>query len=76
MLTEKLFEFLSEFLGSDCRNPNEFNEALLTLDSLDKMDLVYRLEEKFDISVDESMEINSFSDLVKCVEEKKLSSAS
>ena len=52
MISDKLFDFLSEFLGYNCRNPKEFNELLPTLDSLDKMDLVYRLEEKFNISIE------------------------
>lgn len=76
MISDKLFDFLSEFLGYNCRNPKEFNELLPTLDSLDKMDLVYRLEEKFNISIDEKVEISNFDDLIKCVEDQKISSAS
>ena len=43
---------------------------MLTLYSLDKMDLVYKIEDKFNISIDANVEIKDFSDLVNCVEER------
>jgi acyl carrier protein len=34
------------------------------------MDLVYKIEDKFKISIDANVEIKDFSDLLKCIEEK------
>ena len=69
MIEERLLAFLSNFLGNDCKNAKDANEAMLTLDSLDKMDLVYRLEENFSISLDDKCVIKEFSDLVNFVEQ-------
>ena len=70
MLHNRIFAFLNDFLGSDCKTAEDFNEAMTTLDSLDQMDLIYKIEEEFNIKIDEKTEINEFADLAKCIEEK------
>jgi acyl carrier protein len=69
-IKDQIVLFLNEFLQSDFSEIQEFNETMLTLDSLDKMDLVYKIEDKFKISIDANVEIKNFSDLLKCIEEK------
>jgi acyl carrier protein len=69
-IKDQIVLFLNEFLQSDLSEIQEFNEIMLTLDSLDKMDLVYKIEDKFKISIDANVEIKDFSDLVNCVEER------
>ncbi len=69
-IKDQIVLFLNEFLQSDLSEIQEFNEIMLTLDSLDKMDLVYKIEDKFKISIDANVEIKDFSDLVNCIEER------
>ena len=69
-IKDQIVLFLNEFLQSDLSEIQEFNEIMLTLDSLDKMDLVYKIEDKFNISIYANVEIKDFSDLVNCIEER------
>jgi hypothetical protein len=39
------FLFLNNLLGSDLKTVEDFNEAMTTLDSLDQMDLIYKIKE-------------------------------
>ena len=45
-----------------------FKDMFQSLDSLDAIDLVYKLEDKFDIKVKEAGKVESVEDLVKMVE--------
>ena len=67
-MKEQVLDFLKDYFGTDNNNPETFKDMFQSLDSLDAIDLVYRVEEKFNVKVDESVKIESVDDLVKIVE--------
>ena len=67
-MKEQVLDFLKDYFGTDNNNPETFKDMFQSLDSLDAIDLVYRVEEKFNVKVDESIKIESVDDLVKIVE--------
>lgn len=70
MLKDRIFAFLSNFLGSECNTAEDFNQAMTTLDSLDQMDLIFKIEEEFNIKLGDKIEIKDFNDLLKYIEQK------
>ena len=67
-MKDQVLDFLKDFFGTDDNSPETFKDMFQSLDSLDAIDLVYKLEDKFDIKVKEAGKVESVEDLVKMVE--------
>ena len=68
-ILEKLQEILSECKGEDLNITAETTFDELEFDSLDKVDIVMQIEEAFDISLGDNMQLSTVGELVAKIEE-------
>ena len=68
-ILEKLQEILSECKGEDLNITPETIFDELEFDSLDKVDIVMQIEEAFDISLGDNMQLSTVGELVSKIEE-------
>ena len=61
---EKLKEILSECKGEDLEITPETTFDSLEFDSLDKVDIVMQIEEAYDISLGDNMQLSTIGELV------------
>ena len=66
---EKLKEFLSECKGEDLEITPETTFDSLEFDSLDKVDIVMQIEEAYDISLGDNMQLSTIGELVAKIDE-------
>ena len=66
---EKLKEILSESKGEDIDITPETNFGELGFDSLDKVDIVMQIEEAYDISLGDNMQLSTIGELVAKIDE-------
>ena len=66
---EKLKEILSESKGEDIDITPETNFDELGFDSLDKVDIVMQIEEAYDISLGDSMQLSTVGELIQKIDE-------
>jgi acyl carrier protein len=66
----KLLAIVREFHGVKEGEPLDVQEAVMSLDSLDKIDLVYRIEDRFDTKIDKLDNIDNFDDIVRELKNK------
>ena len=71
-LANQISEVVSNRLGTGpVHDINELEEQFKTLDSLDMMDLIFDIENKFNIKVNAEAQIRNFNDLVQVVSDEK-----
>lgn len=68
-ILEKLQEILSECKGEDLTITPETTFDELKFDSLDKVDIVMQIEEAFDISLGDNMQLSTVGELIAKIEE-------
>ena len=68
-ILEKLQEILSECKGEDLNISPETTFDELEFDSLDKVDIVMQIEDAFDISLGDNMQLSTVGELVSKIEE-------
>ena len=68
-ILEKLQEILSECKGEDLTIAPETTFDELEFDSLDKVDIVMQIEEAFDISLGDNMQLSTVGELIAKIEE-------
>ena len=68
-ILEKLQEILSECKGEDLNISPETTFDELEFDSPDKVDIVMQMEEAFDISLGDNMQLSTVGELVSKIEE-------
>ena len=68
-ILEKLQEILSECKGEDHTIPPETTFDEWEFDSLDKVDIVMQIEEAFDISLGDNMQLSTVGELIAKIEE-------
>ena len=66
---EKLKEILSECKGEDLEITPETTFDSLEFDSLDKVDIVMQIEEAYDISLGDNMQLSTVGELVAKIDE-------
>ena len=66
---EKLKEILSECKGEELDIMAETTFDELDFDSLDKVDIVMQIEEAYDISLGENMQLSTVGELVAKIDE-------
>ena len=66
---EKLKEILSECKGEELDITPETTFDSLEFDSLDKVDIVMQIEEAFDISLGDNMQLSTVGELIAKIEE-------
>ena len=66
---EKLKEILCECKGEDIDITPETNFDELEFDSLDKVDIVMQIEEAYDISLGDNMQLSTVGELIAKIEE-------
>ena len=67
-ILEKLQEILSECKGEDLTITPETIFDELEFDSLDKVDIVMQIEEAFDISLGDNMQLSTVGELIAKIE--------
>lgn len=70
-VTEQLKEIVNEYKGETLEMTAETTFEDLGFDSLDKVDLMMQIEEKFDIQLGDDLVVNTVGDLVAKIEEIK-----
>ena len=71
-LANQVSEVISKRLGTGpVHDKSEWEEHFKTLDSLDMMDLIFDIENKFNIKVNAEAHIKNFDDLVQVVADEK-----
>lgn len=68
-ILQEINEIVKEFKGEDIGLKIEDNFNELGFDSLDRVELVMALEEKFDISFPEDLQIETVKELVDTIKE-------
>ena len=66
---EKLKEILCECKGEDIDITPETNFDELEFDSLDKVDIVMQIEEAYDISLGDNMQLSTVGELIAKIDE-------
>lgn len=66
---EELKAIVNEYKGEELEIAAETTFEDLGFDSLDKVDLMMQIEEKFDITLGDDLVVNTVGDLVKKIEE-------
>lgn len=66
---EKLKEILAECKGEDIEVTPETTFDELDFDSLDKVDIVMQIEEAYDISLGENMQLSTVGELIEKIDE-------
>jgi len=66
----KLLKIVRDFQGVKDDEHFDACQAVLALDSLDKIDLVYRIEDHFDIKIEKLDNIDNFDDIVREIKNK------
>lgn len=68
---EQLKEIVDEYKGEDVKLTNETTFDEIGFDSLDKVDLMMQVEEKFDIEMGDDVIVNTVGELVGKIDELK-----
>ena len=66
---EKLKEILSDCKGEDIDITPETTIEELNFDSLDKVDIVMQIEEAYDISLGENLQLSTVGELIAKIDE-------
>ena len=66
---EKLKEILAECKGEDIEVTPETTFDELDFDSLDKVDIVMQIEEAYDISLGENLQLSTVGELIAKIDE-------
>lgn len=69
-LEERLGKVIREFAGARPDEELDTEEAVRSLDSLDKMDLIHRIEDEFCIKMDNLDNIDNYQDIIKNIRPK------
>lgn len=65
-----LLDVVRDFHGAKEGEPLDVQQAVMSLDSLDKIDLVYRIEDKFNTRIEKLDNIDNFDDIVRELKKK------
>lgn len=66
----KLLKIVRDFQGVKDDEHLDVQQAVVALDSLDKIDLVYRIEDQFNIKIEKLDNIDNYDDIVREIKNK------
>ncbi len=66
----KLLKIVRDFQGAKDDEHLDVQQAVVALDSLDKIDLVYRIEDQFNIKIEKLDNIDNYDDIVREIKNK------
>ena len=73
MLEKDLEQLFCEFFAVKSPCEIDFSEAMNGMDSLDKIDLAYKIEERFNIKIDKLDNVRNYQELLSYLRSKILS---
>jgi len=71
-MKEQVLDFLKDFFQTEDKNPETFKNIFQSLDSLDAIDLIYQVEDKFNIKIEKTGKIESVDDLIQIIKSNQV----